>query len=113
MKTGEYQIKDSWIATLIAVVVAISVNVAASHLSWDAVESLIGWSILFFLGGSLFLGMPARRFLLAIWILAVGGWSIAFRFTGDMGQAHFSGGFLGFGLLIFTIVLVFRSCSRW
>ena len=108
----EYHIKDSWIATLIAVNVAIGVNIAASHMSWDAVESLIGWSTLTFLVSALLLGIPARRFLLSIWIIVCGAWSICFRFTGDMGQAHFSGGFLVISLLVFTIVLIFRSFSR-
>ena len=111
--TKEYHIKDSWITTLIAVNVAIGVNIAASHMSWDAVESLICWSTLTFLVGALLLGLPRRRFLLSIWIIACGAWSIFFRFTGDMGQAHFSGGLLGFSLLVFTIALIFRSCSRW
>jgi hypothetical protein len=80
-------------------------------MSWDGVESLIGRSFLFFLIASLLLWIPPRRFLPAIGIVALGWWVIFFRFTGDMGQAHFSGGFLGLGLFVYCASWAVRSST--
>lgn len=99
------------IVFVVSCVLVVAINACASYLPyWTMDGILVGAAVLFFLGVVLVVFVPARQ-LITPWILAGGGWILALRFTGDMGQQHESGTLLIASLLVFTMVLAIKTLA--